>query len=190
MSFAVEMPAKRRLFDAEDDAEANAPGPDVAALTPEKRQRRHHDLSEAEQFHLLSDIRAAKARTPTVRGEIKAICARYHVHPTYPGKLERKLKDPERGGGLKRLGGSGRSTKMTPTKVKAVEKYLEKNLYDASYRELETAMKDVGKSSKGVSAATLQRFAKRRGYRNVNGGFKPVLTAANKQARLDWARTH
>jgi len=86
-------------------------------------------------------------------------------------------------GNVKQSKGAGRPAVITRELSQKIRRYLEKNP-SISLRSLMT------KLGKAVSLATLSRHLKSLGYKNALPKALPMLTRAQREKRLEWAKKH
>jgi transposase len=82
---------------------------------------------------------------------------------------------------------SGRPCKATPDVEDLIIQTISKN---STTREYSQQIANSIAPTALVSASTVYRVLKRRGYRSSKPTYKPGLTAENKLARLKWCQDH
>ena len=180
--------AKRRLNFDDDDV--SSPSPPLKRRLRTSNTRNTNKLPAHKQYEFYLRYRELKVSKGSPPGAISQLCKDYGVSPGYPSHLRRKAGSGFQPDTFADKPRSGRPKIMTPTKVKALRTIGEKSKYTLSTREYSVRLKDVGKSSKGSSYCTVNRYMHKNKWRVVKKSSVPLLTAEHKAARLEWATQH
>lgn len=148
--------AKRRLNFDDDDV--SSPSPPLKRRLRTSNTRNTNKLPAHKQYEFYLRYRELKVSKGSPPGAISQLCKDYGVSPGYPSHLRRKAGSGFQPDTFADKPRSGRPKIMTPTKVKALRTIGEKSKYTLSTREYSVRLKDVGKSSKGSSYCTVNRY--------------------------------
>ena len=168
----------------------NSPGaeaPEVEASSPVLKKfhkKRHNFLSTVEKTQLVAEHLRLKNRTPKPKGDLAMrVAKKFNIDRK---QVFRTLKTFKNSGDFSREKGSGAKVRVTPTKEKALIEQARKAGFKTTYRGLETALKDVGSSSKGISKSTIHRHVTTMGWKVVRRQTKPKLTSIQEGKRYEW----
>lgn len=100
--------------------------------------------------------------------------------------VRRNLKKIQDTGDVKHKGGNGRIKKITANASRTVGQYIRRQP-SISARSIADKLKDIGVD---VSRSTVTRHLASLGYQNALPLRTPMLTAAHKQKRVEWAQKH
>jgi hypothetical protein len=115
-------------------------------------------------------------------GDVVDLCQRFGVSRNYPARLKRtydagKVETPCPS--VSRKSVTGRPTVMTTEKQQELLDYAAEQRYEFT---CEDAAHHIG-----VAASTVWEFMNKHGWRKVGKTLRPLLTAAHKGRRLEWA---
>jgi len=144
----------------------------------EKPKKKHLTPSKkAQVVGLVARMVSKKGRLSME--ENSKIMTKFNVGPKYAKKL---FNGFSKGVKVTRKQGSGRKSVITPEIQNQIELYLQERNYDATYREMEEDL--------GLAKTTIMRFMKNHRYRTCGKYLRPILTANQMEARLQWCQTH
>jgi hypothetical protein len=151
------------------------PPPPRARLTPETR------LLLIQEYTLLVNGANRQARQVA----LNTICQKFRIHRTTLMRTAKKVEKTLKTGDLSHVQTkprSGRPTVMTPRKVAKLQQVATENGFDMSFREMGASL--------GVSPSTIHKHVHLDGWHVVKSQTRPLLTATQRQQRLDWATIH
>lgn len=99
----------------------------------------------------------------------------------------KKTKKLREGLSLKRKPGSGRPRIFTSQDKQRLAKLVHRDDMKSS-SDLKIEMESLG--TPNVTSRTIRNYLHRAGFKNLTPSFKPLLTQAHKQKRMEWCQKH